>query len=242
MTGIILAAGKSKRMGLPHSKVLLPLNGRPVLAWIIELAQKAHLNPIIVVISPNHIELKEMFSNHNVYFVIQPEAKGTADAVKVCTPLLSPKDDIFVLYGDVPLLKLSTIKELIKVFYQEKADATILTAVLDDPTGYGRIVRNEEQKIIAIVEHKDADPEIQKIKEINTGVYAFRYAKLKPILDTLYPSPKDGEYYLTAALTEIIKQGGKINSVRTKTPEESLGINTPQEWERVKKLFNDRKN
>ncbi|MCX7784933.1 MAG: NTP transferase domain-containing protein [candidate division WOR-3 bacterium] len=238
MTGIILAAGKSKRMGLNHSKVLLPLKGRPVLAWIIELAQKASLNPIIVVISPNNLEIKDIFSDYGIQFVIQPEAKGTADAVRVCAPLLSVNDDILVLYGDVPLLKLSTIKELIEVFYREKADATILTAILDNPSSYGRIVRNEQQEIIAIIEHKDAGPEIQKINEINTGVYAFRFAKLKPILDTLPASSKDGEYYLTSALTEIIKQGGKVNSVRTKTPEESFGINTPEEWERVKKLFN----
>ncbi|MEO0091285.1 MAG: NTP transferase domain-containing protein [candidate division WOR-3 bacterium] len=239
MTGIILAAGKSKRMGLSHSKVLLPLKGRPVLAWIIELAQKAHLNPIIVVISPNNLEIKDNFIQYGVQFVIQPEAKGTADAVRVCAPLLSDKDDILVLYGDVPLLKLATIKELIDAFYKENADATILTAVLDDPACYGRIVRDDNQKIIAIVEYKDAGPEIKKIKEINTGVYAFRFAKLKPILETLPASPKDGEYYLTSALTEIIKQGGKVNSVRTKTPEESFGINTPEEWERVKNLFNN---
>jgi len=237
MTGIILAAGKSKRMGLAHSKVLLPLKGHPVIAWVIALARKANLNPIIVVISPNEAVIKEKFDNQDVRFVIQPEAKGTADAVHVCAPLLSDNDDILILYGDVPLLKLSTVKQLIDSFYKEQADASLLTARLEDPSAYGRIVRNTMNKIIGIIEYKDASEEVLRIKEINTGVYAFRYAKLKPVLETLKPSPINGEYYLTTALTEIIKRGGKVTSVITKTAEESFGINTPDDWNKVQKSF-----
>lgn len=237
MTGIILAAGKSKRMGTTYSKVLLPLAGRPVLAWIIDLAQKANLQPIIVVIAPHLSKIKENFANPSLRFVIQKEPKGTADAVLTCVPLLSLDDDIFILYGDVPLLKLSTIKNLIELFYKEKADVALLTAWLDSPKGYGRIVRNNKNEIVSVIEEKDADEEIRKIKEINTGVYAFRYAKLKPVLENLQPNPINGEYYLTKALTEIIRQNGKIVSVTTDTQEESLGINTPEDWERVQKAF-----
>jgi bifunctional N-acetylglucosamine-1-phosphate-uridyltransferase/glucosamine-1-phosphate-acetyltransferase GlmU-like protein len=237
MTGIILAAGKSKRMGLPHSKVLLPLNGRPVLAWTIDLARKANLNPIIVVISPSGKEIKEKLSGGGIKFVIQPEAKGTADAVRVCDSLLSSNDDIFILYGDIPLLKSSTVKQLIDTFYREKADVSLLTARLDDPVAYGRIIRNKKNEIIAITEYRDASEKVRKINEINTGVYVFRYSKLKPILKSLQPSPINGEYYLTTALTEIINQGGKITSVMTKTQNESLGINTPEDWKKVCEVF-----
>jgi bifunctional N-acetylglucosamine-1-phosphate-uridyltransferase/glucosamine-1-phosphate-acetyltransferase GlmU-like protein len=234
MIGIILAAGKSKRMGLPYSKVLLTLNGRPVLSWVIDIAKKAKLNPVIVVVSPSGIEIQKQFSDNNIHFVIQSEAKGTADAVRVCDVLLSTNDDIFILYGDIPLLKITTVVNLIDIFYKEEADVALLTAIMDDPAAYGRIVRNEYNEIKAIIEYKDANQEIRRIKEINTGVYVFRYIKLKPILETLKPSPVNGEYYLTTAVTEIIKQGGKISSVITDTPDESFGINTPEDLEKVK--------
>lgn len=237
MTGIILAAGKSKRMALPHSKVLLPLNGRPVLAWIIDLAKKANFHPIIIVIAPNGKEIQDTFANQDLKFVIQKEQKGTADAVRSCSHLLNLNDDIFILYGDTPLLKSSTVRRLIGTYYKDDADVVLLTAIFDDPKGYGRIIRNNKNELIAIIEEKDADDNIRKIKEINVGVYIFRYVRLQPILENLKPSPFNGEYYLTSAITEIIKQGGKISSVTSDTPDEMLGINTLDDWEKVQKAF-----
>lgn len=234
MIGIILAAGKSQRMGLPYSKVLLTLNGKPILSWVIDLAKKAEFNPVIIVVSPSGIAMQKQFSDNNIHFVIQPEAKGTADAIRVCDSLLSTNDDIFVLYGDVPLLKIATVLNLIDIFYKEEADVALLTAIMNDPAAYGRIVRNEHNKIKAIFEYKDANNDIRRIQEINTGVYVFRYAKLKPILEILKPSPINGEYYLTTAVTEIIEKGGKVSSVITDTPDESFGINTPEDLEKVK--------
>lgn len=242
MTGIILAAGKSKRMGLAHSKVLLPLNTRPILAWVIDLARKANLDPIIAVIAPDGNEIKEKFPNQNLQFVIQKEQKGTADAVRSCAHLLSSNDDVFILYGDTPLLKLTTIRQLIDTYHKTKTDVTLLTAIFENPFGYGRIVRNDKKEITSIIEEKDADDETRKIKEINVGVYIFRYARLQPILELLKPSPINGEYYLTTALTEIIKQGGKVSSVTTDTPSEMLGINTPDDWEKVQQIFQSRYN
>jgi len=240
MTGIILAAGKSKRMGFPYSKVLLPLNGRPVLTWIIDLARQANLHPIIVVVAPNHQEIHEIFANQDLQFAVQKEQKGTADAVRSCSHLLNLTDDIFILYGDTPLLKLSTINQLIDTFSKKSADVVLLTAIFDEPKGYGRIVRDNNNDIIAIIEEKDANDNLRKIKEINVGVYIFRYARLKPILENLKPSPVNGEYYLTTALTEIINQGGKIRSVTTDTPNDMLGINTPEDWEKVKIAFRNK--
>lgn len=237
MTGIILAAGKSKRMGLPHSKVLLLLNGRPVLAYIIDLARNANLNPIIIVVSPNGQDIQNSFADLDLQFVVQPEQKGTADAVMSCARYLNFNDDILILYGDTPLLQQTTIQQLINTYYQEKADCVLLTTFFQNPFGYGRIVRNEKSEITAIVEEKDADDEIRKIKEINVGLYIFRYAKLQPVLKNLLPSPINGEYYLTTAVTELIKQGGKIKSVTTANSNEMLGINTPEDWEKVQQVF-----
>jgi bifunctional N-acetylglucosamine-1-phosphate-uridyltransferase/glucosamine-1-phosphate-acetyltransferase GlmU-like protein len=237
MTGIILAAGKSKRMGHTHSKVLLPLNGRPVLSYLIDLAHKAELKPILIVISPLGKDIEQTFHNAGVQFVIQKEQKGTADAIRACDALLNPCDDIFILYGDTPLLALDTILTLKQIFVQEKADVALLTAYLQNPAGYGRIVRDQNGKIISIIEEKDADQQTKKIQEINVGVYVFRYAMLRPVLQKLLPSPVNGEYYLTSALTEIIKHNGKIASVTTDNPDSCFGINTPEDWQKVQQLF-----
>ncbi len=237
MTGIILAAGKSKRMGLAHSKVLLPLNGRPVLQWIIDLARNANLSPILVVVGPQSQDIQEKFSSQNVQFIIQQEQKGTADAVMSCSDKLKLNDDILILYGDTPLLQQSTIKQLIDTYHKENADCVLLTAHFPNPFGYGRIVRNQNNDITAIIEEKDADDQIRKIKEINVGLYIFRYARLAPVLKTLKPSPVNGEYYLTTALTELINQGCKIKSVTTDNPDQMRGINTPEDWEKVQKVF-----
>ncbi|MBS4016044.1 MAG: NTP transferase domain-containing protein [Candidatus Latescibacteria bacterium] len=242
MTGIILAAGKSKRMGLTHSKVLLPLNGRPVLSYLIDLAQKADLKPLLIVISPLGKDIEQTFPNADVQFVIQKEQKGTADAIRACDALLNLSDDIFILYGDTPLLTLDTILALKQIFFQEKADVALLTAYLQNPFGYGRIVRDQNGKIISIIEEKDADEQTKKIQEINVGVYVFRCAMLKPVLQKLLPSPVNGEYYLTSALTEIAKHNGKIVSVTTDNPDSCFGINTPEDWEKVQQLFKASRN
>ncbi|MCX8015569.1 MAG: bifunctional UDP-N-acetylglucosamine diphosphorylase/glucosamine-1-phosphate N-acetyltransferase GlmU, partial [candidate division WOR-3 bacterium] len=153
-----------------------------------------------------------------------------------CAEKIKINDDIFVLYGDTPLLTPATINQIIQTFYQENADVVLLTARLDRPDGYGRIIRNGAD-VVAIIEDRDADAETKKIQEINVGVYAFKYARLYPILKTLKPSPINGEYYLTSAVNEIINQGGKVKTITTKNPNEILGVNTPADWEMVKSIF-----
>lgn len=241
MTGIILAAGKSKRMGLAHSKVLLPLNGEPVLSHIIRLAQKVGLKPILIVISARGQDIEQAFQNTDVHFVIQKEQKGTADAIRACQNRLDPADHIFVLYGDTPLLELHTLTAMKKIYVTQNADVALLTAYLQNPYGYGRIIRDQNGTIISIIEEKDADQQIKAIREINVGVYIFRYAMLKPIIENLLPSPSNGEYYLTSALAEIIRQRGKIVSITTDNPDCCLGINTPADWEKVQQIFNVKK-
>ncbi|MEO0072036.1 MAG: NTP transferase domain-containing protein [candidate division WOR-3 bacterium] len=242
MTGIILAAGQSKRMGLAHSKVLLSINNRPVLSYIIELAQNAQLDPILVVVSPRHQDIQERFKNYPVKFVIQEIARGTADAVKCCDDHLKSSTDIIVLYGDTPLLKLNTILRLKQLYQEEKPDCIILTTFLTQPHGYGRILRNDSGELMGIIEESDASEEIKKITEINVGVYAFYYPTLKPILNAIKPNPRNGEYYLTSAVNELIKDHYKVISVSTEDPNECLGINTPADFERVKKLIETKDN
>lgn len=241
MTGIILAAGKSKRMGLTHSKVLLPLDGRPVLSYLIELAKKLALDPILIVVSPQGVDIMQTFQDEKVQFVIQKEAKGTAHAIYSCDNYLQKDDEIFILYGDTPLLSLETLSALKEKFQTEKADVALLTTYLQNPTGYGRIVRDMNNKIIGLIEENEADEKTRAIKEINVGVYICRYQKLREYLEKLTPNPLNGEYYLTTAISNLIKDNGKVTSYQAQDPNCCLGINTPTDWALVQKLFRQRK-
>jgi bifunctional UDP-N-acetylglucosamine pyrophosphorylase/glucosamine-1-phosphate N-acetyltransferase len=237
MIGIILAAGKSRRMGLGYSKVLLALKGRPVLSYVIELAQKAGLEPIYIVVGPEHDEIVRAFQNYSVRFVVQKEARGTADAVKACKEFLKPQDVILVLYGDTPLLQASTIRKLQEIYCTNTPDCVLLTTFLDNPKNYGRILRDAEGNIKKIIEEVEASEEIKKINEINVGVYIFRYASLAPVLESLTPSPFNGEYYLTSAVNTLISTHHKVLAVSTENSYECLGINTPEDLEVVQKFF-----
>lgn len=239
MTGIILAAGKSKRMNLPIPKVLLPLNRQPVLSYILATALACNLR-IIIVVGRQHSLVRKRFSRFPVKFVIQRRINGTARAVLACAPELKANDQVLILSGDTPLLKPKTLKNLIATHRKEKAEATLLTAVLEDPRGYGRIIRNRRNEIIKIVEERDASSKIKKLKEINSGVYIFNWNSLFPILKRLKPSPITREYYLTDAVREIRKRKGRIKGLLIEDPTEILGINTPREFALVSRIMKQR--
>jgi bifunctional UDP-N-acetylglucosamine pyrophosphorylase/glucosamine-1-phosphate N-acetyltransferase len=237
MTGIILAAGKSKRMNSHLPKVLLPLNGSPLLSYVLKTAQDSGLKRIIVVVGKGHDEVKKAFIHNSVEFVLQNRLLGTADAVRTCEKLLTEDEEILVFCGDTPLLTSHTITKLAKVYKQERADVTLLTAILDNPYGYGRIVRDGNNQIQAIVEEREASEEIKKIREINSGAYIFRWRRLAPILNQLKPSRVSGEYYLTDAIAALKQTGAKIASYTTPHSSEILGVNTPEEFDQVAKIL-----
>jgi bifunctional UDP-N-acetylglucosamine pyrophosphorylase/glucosamine-1-phosphate N-acetyltransferase len=237
MTGIILAAGKSKRMDSNLPKVLLPLNGKPLLSYVLKTAQASGLNRILVVVGRRHAQVKRTFANAKVEFVLQNRLLGTADAVKTCEKLLSVEEEIMVFCGDTPLLTSQTVEKLLDIHKQEQADATLLTTILDNPYGYGRIVRDGNNQIKAIVEEKEANSEIKKIKEINSGAYVFHLQRLTPILNQLKPSQISGEYYLTDAIAAMKQTGAKIAAYIAPDSSEILGVNTPEEFKTVAKIL-----
>lgn len=237
MTGIILAAGKSKRINAKIPKVLLPLRGKPLLSYVLATARDAGLPRIIIVVGRSHIKVKKAFAQAKVEFVLQPKRLGTADAVKTCKNLLTANEEIVVFCGDVPLLRAQTVKRMMALHRKEKADATLLTAILANPTGYGRIVRDENNQIKAIVEERDATAEIKKIQEINVGTYIFRWQRLAPILEKLKPSPVTGEYYLTDAVAALNTEKAKVVAYTTLDTSEALGVNTPQELNLIEEIL-----
>ncbi len=199
---LILAAGKGKRMKDPSlPKVMYKVNGKPMIHYVVDLAKRIGSLSVIAVVG-NRREivmeyLREAFGDE-VVFAIQEEQLGTGHAVLQTEQILSDFDgEVFVLSGDVPLLTEKTLYRLIDAHYNSNAVATVLTARIDDPTGYGRIVRLPDGSVDCIVEEKDASPEQKRINEINSGIYLFHRKALFEALHYIKSDNSQHEYYLT---------------------------------------------
>ncbi|MBN2464775.1 NTP transferase domain-containing protein [candidate division WOR-3 bacterium] len=229
MTAIVLAAGKSKRMGAPVPKVLLPIAGRPLLSYVLASARAAEATRVIVVVGAQKEEVMASFERVGVEFVVQTGQHGTADAVLACRDLLNDDEECVVLCGDAPLIRPATIQRLIQARRAAGADVAVFTARLADPAGYGRVVRAEGDFIERIVEKRDAAPEVLAIHEVNSGAYSFLWGRVRPALERIKPSPVSGEYYLTDIVREVRSDGGQAVAVLADDPDEMLGANTPEE-------------
>ena len=221
-TVILLAAGKGTRMRSKLPKVLQPLAGRPLLGHVIETAKKINAKNIITIFGHGGDLVKNAFTHENIQWVEQAEQLGTGHAVKVTLPVL-PQDGVsLILSGDVPCVQQSTLQNLVEV--SSKTGIGIVTLTLEDSTGYGRIVRSNN-KIQAIVEHKDASDEQRKIKEINTGIYCVSNAKLHEWLPKLDNNNAQGEYYLTDIVAMALADGLEIASIQPELAFEVEGVN-----------------
>jgi bifunctional UDP-N-acetylglucosamine pyrophosphorylase/glucosamine-1-phosphate N-acetyltransferase len=226
---VILAAGKGTRMKSNLVKVLHPLAGRPMLASILDLASSLAPRRVVVVIGYQAEQVKDAFKeySHRWTWVIQTEQRGTADAVRAAQGVL--KDfggTVLILYGDVPLLKRSTVEMLLEAHYRGKTPVTVLTATLRDPTGYGRIVRTERGIVTRIVEELDASPMERSIREINTGIYCMDAHLLFEALSLVDADNAKKEYYLTDVVGYSVKRGNRVGWYEAPEPELTLGINT----------------
>jgi bifunctional UDP-N-acetylglucosamine pyrophosphorylase/glucosamine-1-phosphate N-acetyltransferase len=233
MTGIILAAGRSKRMGQSVPKVLMPLAGRPVLAYVIDACRAAGAGRILAVVGDRQEQVRQEFGGQSLEFAVQREQKGTADAVLSCDGTISDAEDVLVLSGDVPLVRVETLKRLIVEHRRQAADLTLLAATVADPHGYGRVIRDAAGAVQSIVEERDALPEQRAVREMNVGLYVFRWGRVAPVLREVKPSPVSGEYYFPEAVRLLAECGGRIAAVSTADPTEFMGINTPDELHAV---------
>ncbi len=221
-TVVILAAGKGTRMRSKLPKVLQPLAGRPLLGHVIETAKKIHAQNIITIFGHGGNLVQDAFSHEDIQWVEQTEQLGTGHAVKVTLPVL-PKDGMsLILSGDVPCVQQNTLQRLVEL--STETGIGIVTLTLADSTGYGRIVRSNN-KIQAIVEHKDATPEQHQIKEINTGIYCVSNAKLHEWLPKLNNNNAQGEYYLTDIVAMALEDGLEIASIQPEMAFEVEGVN-----------------
>lgn len=239
MKAIILAAGKGTRMKSKHSKVMHQVAGLPMISHVLDAVNGAGINDCFVVIGYGGEEIRQYLGDR-VKYVVQTEQLGTGHAVMQAEPFCrDDREPVLVLAGDTPLLTSEIIEQLVDAHRLEAASATVLTTKIDNPTGYGRIVREGEGKI-RIVEEKDASPGQRAIKEVNTGSYCFNSLDLFWALKNLTPQNAQGEYYLTDVL-EILQNEGKSVAVSYTPDFEAVqGINDRLQLAEAEKVFQKR--
>ena len=230
---IILAGGKGTRMLSQKAKVLQVLGGRTMLDHVMTTANKV-TDKISVVVGFDkegvEEEIREIGINANIY--LQKEQIGTADAVKTALNDINENEKILILYGDVPLIKEETLKKLCN----QESDLSILTTNLENPTGYGRTLKDKENNVLGIIEEKDADLEQKKIKEIFTGILVAKGGILKKHIPEIDDNNSAKEYYLTDLIGIAYKNGFKINTLSSSS-EETAGANSRLEQEELEETL-----
>ncbi|QVN17672.1 bifunctional UDP-N-acetylglucosamine diphosphorylase/glucosamine-1-phosphate N-acetyltransferase GlmU [Burkholderia pyrrocinia] len=234
MNIVILAAGTGKRMRSALPKVLHPLAGRPLLSHVIDTARTLQPSRLVVVVGHGAEQVQAAVAAPDVQFAVQAEQLGTGHAVRQALPLLDPAQPTLVLYGDVPLTRASTLQRLVDAARDGRYG--ILTVTLDDPTGYGRIVRDVSGFVTRIVEQKDASPEELKIAEINTGIIITPTAQLSMWLGALKNENAQGEYYLTDVVELAIEAGFEVVTSQPDDEWETLGVNSKAQLAELERI------
>jgi len=235
---IILAAGKGTRMKSDLAKVLHPIDGRPMLSFPVAVARKVGSREVVVIVGHQAELIEEMMKDEELVFITQKEQLGTGHAV------LQARDHfrrfegtVLILCGDVPLLRSRTVGDLIVFHRAEKAAVTVMTTVLEDPAGYGRVVKDEGGAITRIVEARDATEEEKEIKEINTGIYCAEAPFLFEAVGEIDNHNAQGEFYLTDIVAVALRKGKKACSFIAADHREVMGINTQGELEEAEKVL-----
>lgn len=242
---IILAAGKGKRMKNPDkSKVMFEIGGKPIIQYVVELALKIHSDEIIPIVGHQKQSvidfIKEKFPNDadRIKFAHQDQQLGTGHAIMQTYELLKDfSGDVLILSGDVPMLKFETIEKFLAFHQNNNFQASLLSAIFDDPFGYGRIIRDENSNFVDIREEKDSSVKEKEIKEINSGIYLIDNNLLFEAIKTLKTDNAQGEYYLTDVFKYFKEKGIKIGAVPVDNNIEICGINTVEQLNELEKNY-----
>ena len=239
---IILAAGVSSRMNTQMAKVLHEVCGRPMLAYVFDACRKVGVSKIYVVVGFSAEQVQERFKDcDDIVWVRQEQQLGTAHAVMCCKEYLKDfKGQTLVLCGDGPLIRAETLKTLAKKHKIGQPAVTLATAILDNPAGYGRIIRDAYGNIQGIVEDSDCTSEQSAIKEVNPSYYLFNNKILFETLEKVKPDNIKKEYYLTDALSLIIETGHTVVAITAVRPEEAMGVNSRRELSVACKIMQQR--
>lgn len=248
---IVLAAGAGTRMRSSLPKPLHPICGRPMLLHVVHALEQVQPERTVIVVGHgaelvrSTVEAEAPAWAH-VAFAVQEQQNGTGDATAAGLGAIDPADlhdasTVVVTAGDTPLISAATIAELVTTHRDNASAATVLTSVLDDPTGYGRIVRGPDGRVLRIVEQRDASPDELDIREWNTGIYAFRGDLLGPALAGLDTGNSQGEYYLTDVIARLAAAGHRVGAVRVDAAE-TLGVNDRSQLAEADRAMRDRIN
>lgn len=241
-TSVILAAGMGTRMKSAMPKVLHKVCGKALCKWVIDASKEAGADKVVTIIGHGADMVRPQIENDTA-IAVQAEQKGTGHAVMQAADFIKESQgSVVILNGDTPLIKAETIKKAIEFHNASGNQATVITAILDDATGYGRIVRNTDGNVIKIVEHKDATEEERKINEINSGMYVFDAQSLVYSLGKLEPNNSQGEYYLTDTLEILLAAGKKIGAYAIEDNDEIRGINNRIQLNEAETIMRDRIN
>jgi bifunctional UDP-N-acetylglucosamine pyrophosphorylase/glucosamine-1-phosphate N-acetyltransferase len=226
---VVLAAGKGKRMASALPKVLHTICGRPMIAYVVETLGTIGVTSPIIVVGHGGEQVHTALGEGPRY-AVQAEQLGTGHAVMQAIPLLEGHaGTVLIIYGDVPFLRAETIETLLEHHRQQGAAATILTDLRDDPTGYGRVIRDGRGNVQRIVEETDASAEERQVREINAGMYAVEAGALRDALRRIEPANAQGEYYLTDVVHHLLQGGHTVAAVIVGSSQEAAGINSRAE-------------
>ena len=241
-TSVILAAGMGTRMKSKMPKVLHKVCGKPLSKWVIDASKAAGADKVCAVVGHKAETVKEVLGDV-CEFALQAEQKGTGHAVMQAIDVIkNSKGEVVILNGDTPLITAETINKAIEYHKNNGNQATVITAILDDATGYGRIVRDNDGSVLKIVEQKDASEEEKKINEVNSGMYVFDAQSLVYALDKITPNNAQGEYYLTDTLEILLSAGKKIGGYAISDNDEIRGINDRVQLNEAEKIMQKRIN
>jgi UDP-N-acetylglucosamine diphosphorylase/glucosamine-1-phosphate N-acetyltransferase len=240
IAAVILAAGMGKRMQSDLPKVLHAVGGRPMLLHVIDVVKTIGATPIVVITGYQAERVEAACAGAGVVFARQAEQLGTGHAVMQAESALSGRGGtVVVLNGDVPGLRAQTIRDFIAYHNRQRAMATVLTAMLDDPTGYGRIVRDADGHRLRIVEQKDASESERAIREINSGLFCFDVAELFSALKRVDRKNAQNEYYITDVIGLFAREGKRVAAWCIADAREVAGVNNPDELDAVRRFVSD---
>ena len=238
---IILAAGKGTRMKSKYPKVIHKVCGKEMVNHVISVSKKAGVNDIVAILGHESDVVKEKLPKDTM-IAMQTEQLGTGHAVKMAKEYINDEDTIVVLCGDTPLIKEDTLQRLFSYHLENGYHATVLTTKVDNPTGYGRIIRDNNEDLLKIVEQKDANEEEKAVKEINSGIYCFNGKSLREALDLIDNNNAQGEYYLTDTIYIMRDKGLKVGAYNGSTIEELMGVNSRVELSKAEEIMRKRIN
>ena len=238
---IILAAGKGTRMKSKHPKVVHKVCGKEMVNHVIDVSKKSGVQDVVVILGHGSETVKESIPSDS-QIAMQTEQLGTGHAVKMAKEYINDDDTIVVLCGDTPLVKEDTLRRLFAYHVEKGYVATVLTTKVDNPTGYGRIIRDNHEDLLKIVEQKDASEEEKLVNEINSGIYCFDGKSLREAIDLIDNNNAQGEYYLTDTIKIMRDRGQKVGAYNGSTIEELMGVNSRVELSKAEEIMRKRIN